>query len=1429
MNRPARPWLSAVLSLLLLATLLSAPPATAGATVAAGAPAAASAAPDAPQPGQFYPVRGRVASALDVAAGATATVKVAGVAGVPATGVASVALSVAAKGTGGAGSLVTFPSGAAEPAVTALTYRSDLYVHNLLTVKTGTDGNVRIANKGAVTVRLYADVYGYTLTAAGAAAGSVFVAVSPDEVADTTIAANGSLTVYPLREAGIARGTISHVALTLSAAGGSTTGKLTVFPTGTAKPAEVNLDYGTAAELHNYVISGLGADGSVTITNTGSGVAKVMVDLAGYFVAPSATAAGATLRPLQPARIAANVAINAGAAYTLAPLGKGGVPASGVWSVGLSLTVKGADASCCNALQVYASGEANAGGVAAWYEKGVTGTAFVAAKLGADGKVIVYNNSTTKATVQIDVFAYFTGPGKPGAPTAVTGVARHQAVRVSWQPPASDGGTPITGYTVTVTPGGRTVTTAGATTANVTGLSNGTAYTFTVTAANAVGTGPASAASAAVTPVQGRLPGAPIKIVTAPEFGSVHVSWQPPTDDGGADITEYKVVTSPGGETAKAWWGQTEVTVKGLTDGQLYTFAVTATNVIGAGPSSAPSPVTAPAAPTSPGAPLITDLLPRDGAVRVTWSPPDPGNGKITSYVVTASPGGKSVTTGPDEYEAVVTGLTNGSPYAFTVTAVNVVGSTSSRASPLIAPEPASVPFLPAALLAVPLDGRIDAQWVAPQDGGSPITGYTVTLDPGGRTLDVAAGTTVASLTGLTNGTSYTVRVVARNAAGTSEAAQQAGVVPQAARVPAAPTEAQAAATGAGTVALTWTAPADVGTAPVTGYTVTADPGGRTVTSTGTTATMTGLDPALSYGFTVKAANTHGSGAPSARTPAIVPKVTVQSTPVVLSDASLDTLRTSAADGTLSFEQPPAQVTGLAANAIVVVLPTAKVPDGLFRRVVSTGTQNGLFRVATKPATAGEALADGAVAVSAGMDAGDLARLQQDAPGVRLRGPTIKGKTLAEGAAQAKVSVKGVSAGIRNGSLVVEIAVGTDPRSNPQGKGGRFEATFVLTPHMDLKLWMTQGKVYFDTYLSLAYGADTRVRLGNGADADYFKRLPAISLGRKVVWAGPVPVVMNPTFNISTSLQSHISGEVSAGLKYARQVGAHIMRDDTGVHAEPIDRSPASNGGSITITGNANAKIALLAEFTLIFYEGGGPGVGVGPTVEWKADTTKNPWWEEWLGIRVDAYLRASTWLGGGETRFDRLVDQSWKTRDAGGGFTGIAVDPPRADVEVGKPVYFKVTFFGLPTAPVTWKVTAGPGAIDAAGKYVADRPGVAEITATTSGRTVSALVFAQCWLEASPPALGMLGPPLNVAATAGAASATVTWDPPRVLGGLPVRRYALITSPPSRTTYVPADRTSAVVQGLRAGQAYNVIVYAITDVAMSPPSSSGGSVTPTN
>jgi subtilisin family serine protease len=87
----------------------------------------------------------------------------------------------------------------------------------------------------------------------------------------------------------------------------------------------------------------------------------------------------------------------------------------------------------------------------------------------------------------------------PGAPGSVVATPASGAATVSWTPAAANGA-PVTGYTVTASPGGATAPTSGATSARVSGLVDGTSYTFTVTATNWVGTGPASAASNAVTP-----------------------------------------------------------------------------------------------------------------------------------------------------------------------------------------------------------------------------------------------------------------------------------------------------------------------------------------------------------------------------------------------------------------------------------------------------------------------------------------------------------------------------------------------------------------------------------------------------------------------------------------------------------------------------------------------------------------------------------------------------------------------------------------------------------------------------------------------------------------------------------------------------------------------------------------------------------------
>ncbi len=136
-----------------------------------------------------------------------------------------------------------------------------------------------------------------------------------------------------------------------------------------------------------------------------------------------------------------------------------------------------------------------------------------------------------------------TAPTAPGTPTGVSATAGDSSASVSWSAP-TNGGSPTTGYTVTPYIGSTaqpsTIVSGNppATTATIAGLTNGTSYTFTVSATNAVGTGPASTPSGAVTPSPAPIAYPDLQVVVPGSY--IYVD-QP---GGGARTLEFEHISS---------------------------------------------------------------------------------------------------------------------------------------------------------------------------------------------------------------------------------------------------------------------------------------------------------------------------------------------------------------------------------------------------------------------------------------------------------------------------------------------------------------------------------------------------------------------------------------------------------------------------------------------------------------------------------------------------------------------------------------------------------------------------------------------------------------------------------------------------------------------------------------------------------------------
>ena len=459
----------------------------------------------------------------------------------------------------------------------------------------------------------------------------------------------------------------------------------------------------------------------------------------------------------------------------------------------------------------------------------------------------------------------------PGVATNVIATAGNTQATIKWTAPVNNGGSTITGYTVTSSPGGFTAT--GTTSATVTGLTNGTAYTFTVVATNNNGSGLSSIASNPVIPSTS--PDAPSGLVVTTGNDSAFLKWNAPYD-GGSEILYYTISTTytsgstPTTTTETIDAPATTAIIPNLLNGVTYTVYITATNITGISDDSSSITVTI-GAPSSPSG--IVATITGTTTALVKWNVPYDGGSEILYYTVSypdaTTPSTITQSLSPAT-SAVVTNLESGYTYTFTVTAYNAVGTGTYGTSNSITM--ASAPSAPSSVVATPGNYSALLSWPIPDNNGSPITSYEITaynaltgseVTVGAIIIEVSEQTVNATVSGLINGTAYKFNVTATNSVGTGSGTISNTVVPG---TLGAPTSLEGVS-GNTNVQLSWAAPAGT----VTGYIVSCinnntglpiGPVGN-ISISGTTANVSELENGTPYTFTVSAVNDVGIGLPS--------------------------------------------------------------------------------------------------------------------------------------------------------------------------------------------------------------------------------------------------------------------------------------------------------------------------------------------------------------------------------------------------------------------------------------------------------------------------------------------------------------------------------------------------------------------------------------
>ena len=355
------------------------------------------------------------------------------------------------------------------------------------------------------------------------------------------------------------------------------------------------------------------------------------------------------------------------------------------------------------------------------------------------------------------------------------------------------------------------------------------------------------------------VPGLPLSGSTAltnGSFISVDVSFLPPDDDGGEPIDSYRATcTSSDGGVTKTATGATPVTVSALTSGKSYACTVAAHNSVGWSEEATTTGTVSTISP--PTAPTISSVTPGAGTFSVAFTAPsDNGGSDITEYQYSLDSGAWTSFAGLTSPQPI-SDLTASQTYAVRIRAKNIAGAGSASSS--VSAAAATAPGAPTISGSTSTDGTLTVSFTAPaSDGGAAISNYQYSSDGGANwtTRSPVSTSSPLIITGLANGTSYSVSLKAVNVVGPGSASSPSAGTPYTA--PGAPTISGITSTD-GTLTVSFTAPASNGGSAITAYQYSLNSGAWTSFSNTTSPkTISSLTVAASYSVRVRAQNAAG-------------------------------------------------------------------------------------------------------------------------------------------------------------------------------------------------------------------------------------------------------------------------------------------------------------------------------------------------------------------------------------------------------------------------------------------------------------------------------------------------------------------------------------------------------------------------------------------